>query len=75
MDSIEIDVDTKCTITQYLKLIRLRASGRFLLNRATRLMCQCFQMVMMCILRSEHGPDFAELCSHFIIVILIACCQ
>ncbi|XP_059154932.1 glutamate--cysteine ligase catalytic subunit-like [Physella acuta] len=27
MDSIEIDVDTKCTITQYLKLISQRASG------------------------------------------------
>ncbi|KAH9508373.1 hypothetical protein Btru_050936 [Bulinus truncatus] len=28
MDSIEIDVDTRCTITQYLKLISMRASGK-----------------------------------------------
>ncbi|XP_012941987.1 glutamate--cysteine ligase catalytic subunit [Aplysia californica] len=27
MDSIEIDVDTRCTILQYLKLISMRASG------------------------------------------------
>ncbi|KAK0042022.1 glutamate--cysteine ligase catalytic subunit [Biomphalaria pfeifferi] len=28
MDSIEIDVDTRCTVTQYLKLISMRASGK-----------------------------------------------
>ena len=34
MDSIEIDVDTRCTILQYLKLISMRASGEHILHQS-----------------------------------------
>ena len=33
MDSIDVDVDTGCTISQYLKLISRRASGKFKRNK------------------------------------------
>ena len=32
IDSVDVDIDTRCTISQYLKFIQDRASGNFFLE-------------------------------------------